>query len=132
MNKKTIDKMNEAETIGKRIRVIRGCANKSQTKFAIDLGISQSTLSAIELDRISPTADPVIKKIGEMGYDLDWLIFGTSKGNENISEIAQDWDRARVNKLMEKLSTDEVRFCRQWMELYVKSLSKDDKNDKES
>lgn len=117
------------ETLAQRIRVVRGYYDKSQTEFAKELGISQSALSAIELDRAMPSAD-IIQKIGKMGFDLYWLLYGETPKKElsetTVANTALNWEKTRINKILGSLSYEELRFCRQWLELYAKSLKKSD------
>jgi transcriptional regulator with XRE-family HTH domain len=116
-------------TLAERIRVVRGYYNKSQTEFAKELEISQSAMSAIELDRVIPSAD-ILQKIGKMGFDLDWLLYGESSKKKlaetTVANTALNWEKIRINKILGSLSHEELRFCRQWLELYVKSLKKAD------
>lgn len=112
------------ETLAQRIRVVRGYFGKSQEAFAKDLDISQSAMSAIELGRVVPSAD-VIQKIGRMGFDLEWLIYGeTNKKPDKMPNT--NFEKIRINKLLSFLTQEEIHFCRKWLELYLKSLKKEE------
>lgn len=116
-----------AETIAQRVRIIRSYCNKTQVQFSKMLDIPQSTISQIECGQVTPSYD-VLKKLNELGFDLEWIFTGhTSEkklAKNKVVNSLSNWDRVRINSLLNKLDDDEVKFCRQWLELYVSSLKK--------
>ena len=113
----------EADTLAQRIKVIRVYYDKSQEEFAKDLSISQSSLSSIEHGTI-PSAE-VIQKLGKMGFSLEWLLYGENNQptspKQVLEDTAADWERARINKLLNALSHDKLKLCRQCLELFIAS-----------
>lgn len=115
----------DLKTIGGRIQYIRNFQKKKQADFAKDLNITQSTLSLLERNEVKPTFE-AFQKLGKMGFNLDWLLYGPIEKNKPASHIYENkvmqWDKTRINKAIDKLSKNELRFCRQLVELYVSSL----------
>ncbi|MBP2657005.1 MAG: helix-turn-helix domain protein [Firmicutes bacterium] len=121
----SVDK--EADTLAQRIKVIRVYYDKSQEEFAKDLSISQSALSSIEHGTI-PSAE-VIQKLGKMGFSLEWLLYGENNQptspKQVLEDTAADWEHTRINKLLNALSHDKLKLCRQCLELFVASFTKE-------
>ena len=117
----------ETDTLAQRIKVIRVYYDKSQEEFAKDLSISQSALSAIEHGTI-PSAE-VIQKLGKMGFPLEWLLYGENNQptspKQVLEDTAADWERTRINRLLNALSHDKLKLCRQCLELFVSSFTKE-------
>ncbi|NMI05779.1 helix-turn-helix transcriptional regulator [Paenibacillus sp. SZ31] len=63
-------------TIGERIRSIRKLHKYNQTEFAVIIGISQGTLSELELDKYKPSLDIVMALHDQFKTDLYWLVYG--------------------------------------------------------
>ena len=97
---------NEAGTLAHRIRVVRSYYRKSQTEFAKELGIGQSTLSAIENGTAMPSIE-VLQRLGRMGFNLEWLLYGENLQPQNdriiLKEPAKDIESARIYTLMLEL-----------------------------
>lgn len=117
----------ETDTLAQRIKVIRVYYGKSQEDFAKDLSISQSALSSIEHGTI-PSAE-VIQKLGKLGFSLEWLLYGENNQpaspKQVLEDTAADWERTRINKLLNALSHDKLKLCRQCLELFVASFTKE-------
>ncbi len=125
-NKKiVIDYSQEANSLGKRLKLIRGYFGKSQVDFAKDLGIGQSTYSNMEKERNPATID-IVKKIGKMGVSVEWVLYG------NNTQVKQDINYKKyldnnsaignITKLLSKLSPKDIKVCNEIINLYVKSL----------
>jgi transcriptional regulator with XRE-family HTH domain len=117
----------DVDTLAQRIKIIRVYYDKSQEEFAKDLSISQSALSSIEHGTI-PSAE-VIQKLGKMGFSLEWLLYGENNQptspKQVLEDTAADWERTRINKLLNALSHDKLKLCRQCLELFVSSFTKE-------
>ncbi len=115
---------NEAGTLAHRIRVVRSYYRKSQTEFAKELGIGQSTLSAIENGTAMPSIE-VLQRLGRMGFNLEWLLYGENLQPQNdriiLKEPAKDIESARIYTLMRELSEDHLKLLREMLELFVAS-----------
>lgn len=112
-----------SETIAQRVKSLREHYNMTQNEFAIELDILQSTLSEIERGNVKPKFE-TLQRLGNLiDHDnLEWLLYG------DIEDInTSKWDKKRFETLLDKLSADELNFCRQWLELYVNSLKKNKK-----
>lgn len=118
---------NEVDTLAQRIKVIRIYYGKSQEEFAKDLSISQSALSSIEHGTI-PSAE-IIQKLGKLGFSLEWLLYGENNQPDSpkqmLADTAADWERTRINKLLNSLSYDKLKLCRQCLELFTASFTKE-------
>ena len=119
-------------TIAHRIKIMRKYSGKTQIEFAKELGILQPTLSAIEQGKQAPSFE-MLQKLGRLGFDLKWLLYGDTNEDEIMShdavKVISKWDQYRISTILSKMSKEEVRFCRQWLELYFKSLNKQRKKD---
>lgn len=112
-----------SETISKRIKNIRKYYKMNQQDFAKELGILQSTLSEIERGNVNPQFK-TLQLLGDMigRSNLEWLLYGKT---EIIK--TDEWNKTRINNLLLKLNSNELKFCREWLELYVNSLKKNKK-----
>lgn len=112
-----------SETISKRIKNIRKYYKMNQQDFAKELGILQSTLSEIERGNVNPQFK-TLQLLGDMigRSNLEWLLYGKT---EIIK--TDEWNKTRINNLLLKLNPNELKFCREWLELYVNSLKKNKK-----
>lgn len=110
-----------SETIAQRVKSLRNHYNMTQDEFASELGILQSTLSEIERGNVNPKFE-TLQRLGNLidHNDLEWLLYGNKVEDINTSK----WNKKRFERLLDKLSDDELNFCRQWLELYVNSLKK--------
>lgn len=110
-----------SETIAQRVKSLRNHYNMTQDEFASELGILQSTLSEIERGNVKPKFE-TLQRLGNLidHNDLEWLLYGNKVEDINTSK----WNKKRFETLLDKLSDDELNFCRQWLELYVNSLKK--------
>lgn len=110
-----------SETIAQRVKSLRNHYNMTQDEFASELGILQSTLSEIERGNVKPKFE-TLQRLGNLidHNDLEWLLYGNKVEDINTSK----WNKKRFEALLDKLSDDELNFCRQWLELYVNSLKK--------
>ena len=119
-------------TIAQRIRVMRKYSGKTQIEFAKELGISQPILSALEQGKQFPGFE-MIQKLGRLGFDLKWLLYGDTNEDEimshNVVKVISKWDQYRISTILSKMTKEQVRFCRQWLELYAKSLDEQRKKD---
>ena len=109
-----------SETISKRIKNIRKYYKMNQQDFAKELGILQSTLSEIERGNVNPQFK-TLQLLGDMigRSNLEWLLYGKTEVIKT-----DEWNKTRINNLLIKLNADELKFCREWLELYVNSLKK--------
>lgn len=117
----------KAETLAHRLKVIRTYYKKSQLEFAEMLGISQSAVSSQEIGTTSPSAE-VLQKLGRMGFDLDWILYGESNQPESakvvLEQTATDWEISRIHKLLLKLPQEKLKMWRQMLEVYVAGETK--------
>ena len=122
----------EMNTIAQRIGVMRKYSGKTQIEFAKELGISQPILSALEQGKQFPSFE-MIQKLGRLGFDLKWLLCGDTNEDEimshNVVKVISKWDQYRISTILSKMTKEQVRFCRQWLELYAKSLDEQRKKD---
>jgi DNA-binding transcriptional regulator YiaG len=70
-------KLADLETIGSRIRELRG--EMHQEELAGYLGISQGQLSKVERGKLAPAAEMLIRLIERFGKRSDWILTGREK-----------------------------------------------------
>ena len=91
------------------------------------LGISQSAVSSQEIGTTSPSAE-VLQKLGRMGFDLDWILYGESNQPESakvvLEQTATDWEISRIHNLLLKLPQEKLKMWRQMLEVYVAGETK--------
>ena len=119
-----LDYDEDEDSLAHRVKVIRTYFNKSQDEFAKELAISQSALSAIERGQGQPGTE-TLQKLGRMGFDLNWILYGESNGGntpENIIEKTDaDREKTRILKILDTLPQNKLRVLRQCLELITKS-----------
>lgn len=112
-----------ADTIGRRIRVMRTYFKQSQSEFAQELNISQSAMSAIEIDTYTPSYE-ILCKLGRMGFHLNWILYGESDPlppRAALDHIVESNERQKINKLLETLPLNKLTAVRKAMELLLRS-----------
>lgn len=112
-----------ADTIGRRIRVMRTYFKQSQSEFAQELNISQSAMSAIEIDTYTPSYE-ILCKLGRMGFHLNWILYGESDPlppRAVLDHIVESNERQKINKLLETLPLNKLTAVRKAMELLLRS-----------
>jgi transcriptional regulator with XRE-family HTH domain len=95
------------ETLGERIKRIRKLNEMNQIEFSSRIGISQSTLSEMELDKYKPSVEIIISIVSEFPTDLKWLILGTA--DEYLDSVNDGVSGTFINK-------QEIDVIRSWYE----------------
>ncbi|MEX1029947.1 MAG: helix-turn-helix transcriptional regulator [Paenibacillaceae bacterium] len=85
-------------TLGERIKKIRKINKLSQVDFSNILGVSQGTLSELELNKYKPSIETVMAIIKQFNTDSNWLLFGS----ENQQGVHNNFD-VRINEKEAKL-----------------------------
>ena len=126
------------ETIHDRIRQVRLSEGLSQGGFALALAKAlgrprteartQSQISSIEHGDSGVPVD-VIEAIGNMGYDLEWLVCGRTRGEAARDMLGDNPDMLRVVADLKELQPAELAFVQKWLELYVQGLHRDQKEE---
>jgi len=101
MRKKIMD--DSEKSIIQRIIEVRTIHSgpRGKNKFAKNLGISPSTYSYYEKDRIPPV--PVLVRISEIAnIDLNWLLTGKNAGNTAIPAAAGSGIFAKIQRIIAK------------------------------
>lgn len=88
----------DIETVGDRVKVIRKSLGLKQSDFAKRLGTVQSTLSCIERN-IRPLGPDILDKLREMGYPVDWVLYGNTKGYLSTKKFGEVLKEIGVNKI---------------------------------
>jgi len=102
--------MNKAETICRRIRIIKTMLGLEQAEFAKKLGITSAAVGNYMNDRV-PKWDMLLKIVelaheaGEYDITLDWIITGkkTKIINDNMS-VAENPIEYELNEATEKIA----------------------------
>jgi transcriptional regulator with XRE-family HTH domain len=71
------------ETLGDRIRMQRARLRMSQSTLAKKIGISLTSMSAIETGQTDPRASRITKIAEVLGVSTDYLLFGEEKGKKS-------------------------------------------------
>lgn len=83
--------MNDAFSIGARIRQERKRLSMTQDDLAQVMGVSRASVATYEADRSSPDLH-AMNKARDVGFDVWWILTG-SKGNPHQSKL--EWQRIR-------------------------------------
>ena len=85
------------ETLGSRIKMIRKLNKINQVDFSNQIGISQATLSELEMDKYKPSVDTLLSVVSKYKVDLEWIlqgikgsgdkVFGLTNVNEKEAEL---------------------------------------------
>lgn len=113
----------DIDAIINRLIIIRKSEGISQKEFAKLVGISQAMLSYIENGKKAPTLQ-MIQKASRFGYPVEWIL----NGEDDVEQISYNKRQQDVMKIAEnihKLSSRELHFVQQWIELFVQA-QKDD------
>lgn len=113
----------KADTINDRIRIARVVSELSQKEFAARIGTQQNVISEIENGSRRVTAN-LIQEVGKMGFDLNWLLYGTSD-NDAVSELVysiSDNKKILLNIFadLKDLPTKDLLYLQEAIEVYVK------------
>lgn len=84
----TAGRRSGSQSIGERLRIVRG--ELSQDQFAKKIDIPQVTLSNYERDRNQPKIELIRRICKEFGIDVQWLLFGTEDGEKNSQGARQE------------------------------------------
>ena len=106
------------DTVAGRTKILREYYNETQIEFAKRLGVSQSYLAALEKGRRKPNKK-VIEGINNMGFTLEWYLFGEKNApGTGSKEILKT--KTAVDNLLLKLDADEMTFIKKVIEELVK------------
>ena len=70
----------KADTINDRVRIARVISEMSQKEIAARIGKPQNTICEIEQGNRKVPIE-LIQEYGKMGFDLNWIIYGTTDDN---------------------------------------------------
>jgi transcriptional regulator with XRE-family HTH domain len=69
----------KAGGIGKRLRQYREAKSFTVAELAKKIGISQGSLSKIELEKTSPSAETIVALLRETAININWLLWGVGE-----------------------------------------------------
>ena len=105
MTKKIVP-VNNNETMGYRLKVIRTSLGLNQEEFAKLFNTHQEKISSIERNLTAPTL-AIIQKISSMGYDMNWFLNGVQQ--ENIADyVTTSNNDEGVANVLEKIIKEEL------------------------
>lgn len=104
-------------TLGDRIRIIRKTNRLNQTEFSNIIGISQATLSELELGKYNPSLETILSihktfktnlfwlLNGDLVEDNDSVLFNTSLNDTelelvNLYRNLQDYDKDEIRQFI--------------------------------
>jgi transcriptional regulator with XRE-family HTH domain len=79
-------KTNEGYNFGEKIRSVRERRGITLKGLAEKIGVSESLVSQIERNRVSPSLDTLLTMVDALSIDLDWL-FKDFKKNKSVNVV---------------------------------------------
>ncbi|TQR42550.1 helix-turn-helix domain-containing protein [Paenibacillus popilliae] len=73
--------------LGERIREIRKKNKMNQTEFSNLIGVSQGTLSEIEVNKYNPSLETILAIIKVFNINATWFLFGDAANADGLSEM---------------------------------------------
>ena len=105
MTKKIVP-VNNNETMGYRLKVIRTSLGLNQEEFAKLFNTHQEKISSIERNLTAPTL-AIIQKISSMGYDMNWFLNGVQQ--ENIADyVSNNIEIMKIVASLESLNSKQI------------------------
>ncbi|MOA06515.1 Antitoxin PezA [compost metagenome] len=103
--------------IGENIRCLRKRVGLTQVEFSKKIGVSQGTLSDIELGNCTPSVETVLSIHERYGVTLNWILKGTEKERSaNLelaeSEVVQNELLHVIRLLSEKAQSEVLDFAK--------------------
>lgn len=103
------------------IKVLRKQKNILQTKLALDLNLTQEAISSYETERVTPSADVLIKLTDYFNTNIDYLLCRT-KYNLPISDIKpNNINEEQYNLLIKINKLSKIDIAK--VEGYIDSLN---------
>lgn len=119
MTKKIVP-VNNNETMGYRLKVIRTSLGLNQEEFAKLFNTHQEKISSIERNLTAPTL-AIIQKISSMGYDMNWFLNGVQQ--ENIADyVSNNIEIMKIVASLESLNSKQIKFISNFVDMYINSL----------
>lgn len=119
MTKKIVP-VNNNETMGYRLKVIRTSLCLNQEEFAKLFNTHQEKISSIERNLTAPTL-AIIQKISSMGYDMNWFLNGVQQ--ENIADyVSNNIEIMKIVASLESLNSKQIKFISNFVDMYINSL----------
>lgn len=119
MSKKIVP-VNNNETMGYRLKVIRTSLGLNQEEFAKLFNTHQEKISSIERNLTAPTL-AIIQKISSMGYDMNWFLNGVQQ--ENIADyVSNNIEIMKIVASLESLNSKQIKFISNFVDMYINSL----------
>lgn len=119
MTKKIVP-VNNNETMGYRLKVIRTSLGLNQKEFAKLFNTHQEKISSIERNLTAPTL-AIIQKISSMGYDMNWFLNGVQQ--ENIADyVSNNIEIMKIVASLESLNSKQIKFISNFVDMYINSL----------
>lgn len=119
MSKKIVP-VNNNETMGYRLKVIRISLGLNQEEFAKLFNTHQEKISSIERNLTAPTL-AIIQKISSMGYDMNWFLNGVQQ--ENIADyVSNNIEIMKIVASLESLNSKQIKFISNFVDMYINSL----------
>lgn len=119
MTKKIVS-VNNNETMGYRLKVIRTSLSLNQEEFAKLFNTHQEKISSIERNLTAPTL-AIIQKISSMGYDMNWFLNGVQQ--ENIADyVSNNIEIMKIVASLESLNSKQIKFISNFVDMYINSL----------
>lgn len=119
MTKKIVP-VNNNETMGYRLKVIRTSLGLNQEEFAKLFNTHQEKISSIERNLTAPTLT-IIQKISSMGYDMNWFLNGVQQ--ENIADyVSNNIEIMKIVASLESLNSKQIKFISNFVDMYINSL----------
>lgn len=110
-----MENKDDADTIGKRLKLLRKNFNLTQKEFATSVGISQGNLSEMEKDKFSPSYDTLILITKQYKISVDWILTGENTTHKN--EFAENPEIEEMHEVINKVMSDSNPEIRTWAKI---------------
>lgn len=109
--------------IGNRVREQRERLNLSQATLAEQMSVRQSSISAIEMGKVSPTAEVLLKLSASLHVGIDWLLCNDTYIGATPAESGLDELERTAVQLLRSQSIEHQRDLISILTLIVKFSS---------
>jgi transcriptional regulator with XRE-family HTH domain len=105
----------DADTIGKRLKLLRKNLNLTQKEFSASVGISQGNLSEMEKGKFLPSYDTLILIIKQYKISADWILTGENTIHTN--QFAENAEIREMHEVINKVMSDPNLEIRTWAKI---------------
>lgn len=110
-----MENKDDADAIGKRLKILRKNLNLTQKQFAASVGISQGNLSEMEKGKFLPSYDTLILIIKQYKISADWILTGENTIHKN--DFAENPEIKEMHEIINKVMSDPDPEIQTWAKI---------------